>query len=101
MLNHRSDSVSARPQIFARIKFGRVFSQEFPDFSSQSQSEVRIDVDLTNTVFGGLSYHVFRHALSAGDVTSVLIALIYELFQNCRSSVKHQRCIRYELVDFF
>lgn len=100
MLHHAGDGFSARPQVLAGIEFARIFDQDTADLRGHSQTQVGVYVDLADAVFDSFVDHVLRHALSAWNLSAVLVAAVYEFLQHGGCAVEYQRCIRNQGMDF-
>lgn len=59
MLIHFDQSLTGRTQVFARIKFSRVFSEMLTDRRRHPQTAIRIDIDLANIISRGLAQLLF------------------------------------------
>ena len=82
VLYHGLNGVSARSEVFARVEFRRIFGDEFADLRGHGKTQIRVDVDLADAVFGSFGNHGLRHTLRARDIAAVLVAFIDEFLEN-------------------
>ena len=73
MANQLFDVCTSRLQIFSGVELVGMLVEELTDGTGHSQTEVRVDVDLTNSGSGSLAELLLGNTDSAGHCTAVLV----------------------------
>ncbi len=77
-----SDGVAGRPEVFARVKFSRIFGENLADLAGEGDAQVGVNIDFADAGFGGLGDHVFGYAARTGQIATVFIADSGQIFGN-------------------
>ena len=65
--------VASRAEVFARVKFGGLFSEDFAHGGGHGQTAVGVDVDFAYGALGGFAQLLFGYTDGIGEFASVLI----------------------------
>ena len=78
-----------------------MFCQVLANGCGHGKTQVRIDINLTDTVFACFKEHVFRYPLSSVKLAAITVAFFYEGGNDRGGSVKDQGEVWQQVGDFF
>ena len=79
----------------------RMFRHILPNRSGDSQTDIRVDIDLAHRHAGGLAELILRNADCAGHIAAVLVDDLHELLGYRGRTVENDGEPRQTLGDFF
>ena len=89
VLDHFLDGGAGGLQILAGVKLGRIVGEELTDSAGHSQTQIGVDVDLTNSHGSGLAQLLLGHADGVGHVAAILIDHLHKVLRNGRRAMQN------------
>ena len=92
---------NCRLQIFARVKFFRIFGKQFADGTGDGHTAVGVNIDFAHAGFDAADDFFDRNAESLRDGAALSVDQILQFLRNRRGTVHNHMGIRQFGMNFF